>query len=1146
MKRYGWLIVCGSLARLTLPAVEQKPYSLELLGEKVQSSLLTSGTILPASNAPAGKTAFEVRGQQCGFRVPGPAFVGPHTSVRWAWQKTSGHVCILQVGMVNPETGEHRYLGYGAGSLSEPPSADPTVEVFLSDKIPLAWTTCERDLAADIQSVLGWSTAEINEVYLSPWDGSPGCFADVALHDLYATDVAGQGKRDELAFFSSIGKGHYVAPRLKKNGEMRQLKHDTSFEELAPGRNSAANEWTAYGAPGDNAFNCMGRDLRVRYPLYDLVFRLAAGDTELKPDQLESFRLGLVNNRLPAIRASWEYEGLRYRVSVMAVPTGADAAFDLYKLEVENPASQPLESRLLAGLDGPSDMRLDAGVVRGIGASPFMIVDAPQGTHLTAREWGLCDKRAKSYGCGAGPGQVEEAVSSTRIGMDGVPVVYRVKAPAGQNLKVCLVASQHINHLLAQPKQAGDLIFEYQVEGCPPQRLDWFEYIRQKNQPLCLEFNGGHDTDGDGFIQVVAGVAPNSRMRHTRLSAIYVFAEGTRIDNPADIYSGSLNGRCLRHIDVGITPECGVYNQEYDTSDVGLCRLDLAYGGTVAAGQSKTFWLKVPTIHRRQPVSMGSYSHAFLKVLPGEGVPEFGGEQLQALRQAKPEDSWRRVIEYRDHFSQRLAAFDTPDPVLRDVYLSRLATRAVLDVRISDAVWFNACSPYFYYDFAYRDQAYVVYAYDLAGLHDLAGRLLQVYCTDIKDVPKGPIAFGETPLQLGMADNGLWLTRPGQYDAQGQNLWCLVEHYKLSGDRAWLEGTAYPYIRRGAQWIVDSRHRHMQEVKNPDDPRYGLIEPGAMEVATMTKGMHHYYMDAWAVLGLREAADAAQALGREEEARTFSREAEELQACLGRSFRSTFKRVGLYEGYLWFGVEKEGEGMYGFWGHTPLVWPTRAIAAQDPMVTGTFRAMERMADQWGGAMHSDGAGGCWPYIGVDWAISYILRGEPDRTLDYFCAFTDTAGSTFSWGEGYENKRNFSAGDQPHFWADAQWVNLYRHLFVFEDGGTLMLTPATLRCWQEGATSLHLRNVPTHFGNLELTVTPQDGGKSIDYRFRLTPQGDQAKRRLEKVAVDARTPQGRSVAAVLLDDKPWDYFVGEKAVIPRPEPMKEYRLRFLLQ
>ena len=47
---------------------------------------------------------------------------------------------------------------------------------------------------------------------------------------------------------------------------------------------------------------------------------------------------------------------------------------------------------------------------------------------------------------------------------------------------------------------------------------------------------------------------------------------------------------------------------------------------------------------------------------------------------------------------------------------------------------------------------------------------------------------------------------------------------------------------------------------------------------------------------------------------------------------------------------------------------------------------------------------------------------------------DKAGGTFSWGEGYGYV--MAGGDQPHFWADGQYVNLFRHLFVMEDGASL--------------------------------------------------------------------------------------------------------------
>ncbi|MCL5096433.1 MAG: hypothetical protein M1608_02655, partial [Candidatus Omnitrophica bacterium] len=722
-------------------------------------------------------------------------------------------------------------------------------------------------------------------------------------------------------------------------------------------------------------------------------------------------------------------------------------------------------------------------------------------------------------------------------------VVYRFKAESGKKYVVVLVSTPHISgYLLESPKKAGDLVYEYQAEGAPSQRVDYIEYMQRKSQPLGAILEGARDTDGDGYIEVRSGVAPESRIRHTRLSVIYVFPEGTKVDNLEAVYSGSMNDRCVWHINVGVTPEQGPQTQNYDLSDVGFGRLILPYSDTVPPHSIKTYWIKVPPIHRREPVSMGYIAHAFREVLPGEGIPPISIERLASLKAVNPDAAEEEVIEFWNRFLAGAARFDLPDPILNDIYLSRLATRAIMDVRIMRGVVYNACSPFFYFDHAYRDQSYVVYANDLAGLHARAARVLHAYCMDVKDITKrGPISFDGKPIQLGMLENGLWLTRPGQYDTPGQNLWALVEHYKLSGDRDWLEHTAYPYIKRGAMWIVNSRRKHMQEVGQPDDPRYGLIEPGGMEVLEVGKGMHMYYMNAFAILGLHEAAEAAEALDYDEDARLFASESTQLKESLHRSFEKTFKRTGLYSGYLWFGVEPSGVGMYGFWAHNCLLWPCRALDPHDPMLTATYHMMERMTDDWGGGLFSEGKGGYWPYIGVDRAVSYILRDEPDKALDYFCAYVDVAGGTLSWGEGYGNV--IAWGDQPHFWADAQYVNLFRHLFVTEDGSTLMLTPATPRRWQEGTRPIRVTRLPTEFGDLDLVIRPQPDDNRVDYAFKLVPRGDQSRRVLNLVTIDARVPRGRRLSAVRIDDQPASGYVGETVAIAEPKRNREYHISF---
>jgi len=139
------------------------------------------------------------------------------------------------------------------------------------------------------------------------------------------------------------------------------------------------------------------------------------------------------------------------------------------------------------------------------------------------RDWGLCDKRAKAYATGGGPGKTEAAVATYRLGLDGLPVVYRVKAERDKKYLVYLVSTPaHLRPLAGKTGAAGDLVYEYKVEGLAHQTLDWIEYLTGKQQPLCARFDGAHDVDGDGYIEVSSGVSERSRIRHTRLSAIYV------------------------------------------------------------------------------------------------------------------------------------------------------------------------------------------------------------------------------------------------------------------------------------------------------------------------------------------------------------------------------------------------------------------------------------------------------------------------------------------------------------------------------------------------------------------------------------------------------------------------------------------------
>jgi len=229
------------------PADEQSaaagpPLTLSLLAAEPVMRPMEQGSLEQVPDEGSGY-CFLVRGQQAGMRIDEPAFVAPSTTVSWSWKKQQGTVCIVQVGLRNPLTGEGRYLGYGAGSLTEPAAADPTVELVVSGELPRQWTANRRSLYQDMRTVLGWPSAQITSFYVSPWDGNPGWFRDVRIENATADDTLAMAQQGELRRLSAVGRGRYVPLPLKKPDDQHINTFETNFEECAPGRNSGSNEW---------------------------------------------------------------------------------------------------------------------------------------------------------------------------------------------------------------------------------------------------------------------------------------------------------------------------------------------------------------------------------------------------------------------------------------------------------------------------------------------------------------------------------------------------------------------------------------------------------------------------------------------------------------------------------------------------------------------------------------------------------------------------------------------------------------------------------------------------------------------------------------------------------------------------------------
>jgi hypothetical protein len=223
--------------------------------------------------------------------------------------------------------------------------------------------------------------------------------------------------------------------------------------------------------------------------------------------------------------------------------------------------------------------------------------------------------------------------------------------------------------------------------------------------------------------------------------------------------------------------------------------------------------------------------------LPGSAIA--APEAFEVRRDA-------HLVTWRDRLER--VALDVPDRAFRDAFFAGLQHMLVATVGDQPRI-----APLAYPLPWLRDSVFIVRCLDLAGLHDDARRLTE-YCAR-NDFFGGFGAEGDSP---------------------GQGIWAIVQHFRLTGDRAWLarctrrsaarrsgcSGCAGPTARsRSSSTRRRSPYTHAERTS-------GVICVAAADGVirgSMDHGIEYSigWINQWAVLGLREAAFAAGDAGRD-------------------------------------------------------------------------------------------------------------------------------------------------------------------------------------------------------------------------------------------------------------------------------------------
>jgi hypothetical protein len=340
----------------------------------------------------------------------------------------------------------------------------------------------------------------------------------------------------------------------------------------------------------------------------------------------------------------------------------------------------------------------------------------------------------------------------------------------------------------------------------------------------------------------------------------------------------------------------------------------------------------------------------------------------------------------------------------------------------------------------FRDAAYLVPALERIGHEEKAKRILL------------------THPDRQQAD-GRFHSQGGEWDSNGQAMWTLVHHWRMTGDDEFLKDV-YLSLVKGARWIDGFRLTDLPA----GDPRHGLLPPG---ISAEHFGLNdtYYWDDLWAVGGLRAAADAAGHLGFEGDAGYMESLADEMMRDLEASWEKVRSRLG--RALMPIAPFRDVDA--GSIGTLAAVYPLDLIAPEEEIMANTVDEIVKRCFYRNAHYHGIYHCGINAYLSMHVA-QYFLRRRDPFALTIFESVWSMATDTNNFPEAINPLTGGGAyGDGHHGWAVADILNFLRNLLVLEEKDRLALLPLVKKEWFADGKTIEVKNAATVFGDFSYSV-----------------------------------------------------------------------------
>ena len=365
-----------------------------------------------------------------------------------------------------------------------------------------------------------------------------------------------------------------------------------------------------------------------------------------------------------------------------------------------------------------------------------------------------------------------------------------------------------------------------------------------------------------------------------------------------------------------------------------------------------------------------------------------------------------------------------------------------------------------YHHYWFRDSAYMVAALDNMGYPRQAKEKLLSY-------------------PGRQRSDGFFLSQDGEWDSNGQAIWTLVEHYRMTGDRALL-AKMYGSICKGARWIKEKT----AATKDIPSPHYGLLPPG-FSAEHFGPNDYFYWDDFWALAGLRDACYAAEVLGHPNDQLEFADSFAELdknvKASLSHAEIRLNKKVMPTSPYRRFDSAAIGTAC--------VIHPLKIMDPNSSLVKNTAELLLEQCFIDNGFFQDMIHSGINIYLSLH--VAQILAAQHDpRAWDIANKMLLLATGANTWPEAVNlNTGGGAMGDGMHGWATADFLLFVRNTLINEDKEILIVTPCVPKSWYDQGKNIKVENAPTHFGEVSFSIEGKQGEVilTLDAKWRKEPE-----------------------------------------------------------